>query len=419
MDTYTPKFISRVIDYNTREMVTHEDYNMLFNLLIEAADYNTEALHAIINDEETALVINADHADHATLADLALNSNALAGAVLSNSGSTLASNDGLIPTSKQVKNYVDSAVNTINGTTTSINNSLNNTISKNTEQDGRLTTLEQINNQYGTRIFGVEGRATVLEGQVSAIQQDNIDQDESIAAHNIRITNLELQEVPENVVDTLMLKANFAKLVEPGVYSETTVNLADKATNLMVGATPVAGTGFVQTAPFNTAIAETVSRRGALADAAGASYTVAELKALAPGVYSVSAANAVKLGLPNTAGLLTKLSADVDVQLRFSESDSAAVAFAQFLYIVGSTLDATLVNTLTWFDTASVMSAIATSISTLQADSLVVSDIDAGDDISVDKTGNNCVINYTGPKVVISATQPAADPERTILWIQG
>ncbi len=419
METFTPKLISRVVDYKNREVVTHEDYNMLFNLLIEASDYNTMALHDIINDEDTSLVINADHADHATLADLASNSSALSNAVLSLSNTPLASNDGLIPTSKQVKNYIDSAVATINNTTASISASINSINTKNTTQDGRLSVIEQVNNGYGTRISLVEGRASTLEGQVASIQQTDIDQNTTLAQYNTRITNLELQEVPENVVDTLMLKANFAKPLGGGTYSDTVVNQAEKATNLMVGATPVAGTGFVQTGPYNTAIAETVSRRGVLSNPAGAFYTVAELKALAPGVYSVSAANAAKLDVGSNAGLLIKLSADTDIKLTFHELTSDASAYSQHLYIESSVSDSTTIDTLTWVDTLEEFGLVNSAIATLQDNALVVGNIQAGTDIVVAKTGNDCVINYTGPKIVISATEPTPDPDRTIIWIQS
>lgn len=419
METFTPKVISRVIDYKSRELVSHEDYNMLFNLLIEASDYNTAALHAIINDEDTALVINADHADHATLADLASNSSALSNAVLSTSSTPLASNDGLIPTSKQVKSYIDSAVATINSTTASLGASITSINTKNNTQDGRLTAIEQVNNGYGTRISLVEGRASTLEGQVADIQQTDIDQNTTLAQYNTRITNLELQEVPENVVDTLMLKANFAKSLGGGNYSDTIVGQADKATNLLVGATPVAGSGFVQTGPYNTAIAETVSRRGALGNPAGAYYTVAELKALAPGVYSVSAINAPKLGVGASAGMLIKLSADTDMKLVFHVLATDASAYSQHLYIPSSTSAATTIDTLTWIDTLEEFGLVNTSIAALQDNALVVSNIQAGTDITVDKTDNDCVINYTGPKIVVSATEPTPDPDRTIIWIQS
>ena len=48
MPTYLPKLISRVEGTQTKQLVTSEYWNEIFNLLIEQGNYNTAALKEVL-----------------------------------------------------------------------------------------------------------------------------------------------------------------------------------------------------------------------------------------------------------------------------------------------------------------------------------------------------------------------------------
>ena len=146
MANYIPRYIKAQFAYKKGELVTAEDYNNILNLLVAASDYNTTILDSICNNADFKAVINTVHADEADHSLVADNSAKLSDAVLSRSAVPLENNDNTIPSSKQVKDYVDNIQRGNSTNFGSITERLSRIDTLNTTQDSRLANIDLINN---------------------------------------------------------------------------------------------------------------------------------------------------------------------------------------------------------------------------------------------------------------------------------
>ena len=423
MNMFIPKYVKQTLDYKANERVTHEDYNNLLNLLINASDYNTDTLNAIVNNVDTKLVINTINAARADEADVAHDSELLSGASLSRRLSTTLSNDdNKIPSSKQVKEYVD----TIQGTNiTSFNNvnaRIDDTSVKNTEQDSRLANIDLINNQYGNLITLLNNRVGVLEEGVTSIRNTDISQDATLASHNQRITNLELGEVPPDVLNTLMTKGGYAlptgldEFNNP-TYSSDIVKKADSANKLTVSGVNIDADYFALNSDVESLASVTFAARGSIPNPVSTVYSVGELKQLKHGSYEVNTTNSTALNTGGISGTLRLYPCSNGLSLEYEMQTGTDRGMFYTVFIPQSTPDATGMDSITWYDLNTRLESIENNVTSLTANRLVVSNLIAGTDISLSKSGNNTTFKYTGPKIVISTTQPTADPNRKTLWI--
>ena len=423
MAIYIPNYIKQHLDYKSNERVTHEDYNNILNLLVTASDYNTDTLNAIVNNVGTKLVINAVNADRADEADVAHDSELLSGASLSRRVSaTLSNDDNKIPSSKQVKEYIDTIQDTNVTAFNDVNTRIDNTIVKNTEQDSRLANIDLINNQYGNLITLLTNRVGVLETGVTAIRNTDIAQDATLASHNQRITNLELGEVPPDVLNTLMTKGGYAlptgldEFNNP-TYSSDTVKKAESASKLTVDGANIEAAAFALNADVESLASITFAARGAIPDPVSTVYSVGELKQLKHGSYEVNTTNSTALNTGGISGTLRLYPCSNGLSLEYEIQTGADRGMFYTVFIPQSTPDATGMDSITWYDLNTRLESIENNVTSLTSNKLVVSNLIAGTDISLSKSDNNTTFNYTGPKVVISTTQPAADPNRKTLWI--
>lgn len=422
MNIYIPKYIKQTLDYKKGELVTAEDYNNILNLLIAASDYNTDILNAIANNNLTELVINAQNARRADEADSADNSNKLSGATLSRAvTTTLANDDNTVPSSKQVKDYVDSLASTTDNTVSILSTRINANESKNTTQDNRLANIDLINNQYGNRISVLENRANLVDTDITEIRNVNTNQDMLLASHDSRLTNLELENVPEDVVSTLMTKGGYAYVTgctggEP-IYSSDTVKRSDTALSLLVNSDKIPATNFALKSEVTTLRDSSFIIRGELANPNNVDYTVGELKLLKLGSYELSDTKSTALGTLGNAGTLRLYPCNNGLSLEYEIQTGADAGKLLTLFIPQSTPDSTKVKTLNWYDEQARANNIELDITALQSSRLIASNLISGVDMDLVKSGNNITFNHTGPKIVISPTQPPADPNRKTLWI--
>lgn len=428
MDRYIPKYIRQLLAYRKGESITHEDFNAILNLLVTASDYNTEQLDAIFNNDESDLVINAKHAEQADAATNASNSDKLANAVLSRSTSPLEEDDNKIPSSKQVKNYIDSLQVSNNTTFNLIASDITSIKSKNDEQDNRLNTLDIYKNQHSTLISNLENRVTNNEQAITGVRADNIAQDTTLSQHDQRITNLELGEVPSDVLRTLMTKGGYAvntgTVDEHGepIYSPDTVKKAQTALSLLVNNTEVPANSFALNSDVVALQDNSFIIRGNLPNPVNAvveMYTLGDIRRLKHGAYGVTAEQAAMLNLDNAqAGTIriypcvggTSLEYEVQAGLRIGET------FTAFIPASGS--DSTTFDNVFWINLFTVLETYAEDIQNLQNQKLTTSQLNVGADLAIAKSGTAATIVSTAPRIVISSTQPTADPDRETLWIQ-
>lgn len=421
---YIPNYIRQRMDYKKGEKVAAEDYNAILNLLVTASDYNSETLNAIFNDEDTTLVINSINAERADEADVAHNSEQLSNATLSRStNATLENNDNKIPSSKQVKDYVDGLQTSNNNIFSTISTHLNNIDAKNTVQDNRLANIDLINNQYGTRISLLENRMNTNESAITSVREVNLAQDATLAQHNQRITNLELGEVPSDILSTLMTKGSY--VVTTGndpegnpIYSPDIVKKAQVALNLLVDGAEIPANTFAYKSAVETLTNNSFLTRGSLPNPNAGAYTVGELKQLKHGSYEVTAEQSTALNTGGIAGTLRLYPCGNGLSLEYEIQAGEEIGRLYTMFVPASVLDNTVINTLTWYDERGRFNAVETRVINLENSRLVAANINSGTDINVVKNGNNITFNYTGPKIVISSTQPASDPNRQTLWIQ-
>lgn len=421
--TYVPKYIKQNINYKKNECVSASDYNNILNLLITASDYNTEILNNIANNNNYKLVINSLHSDLADVATVAHDSEKLSGAPLSRAVTeTLQNNDNYVPSSKQVKDYVDALSASNNNTFSTISDMLSAIEQKNTTQDNRLASIDLLNTQHGTRISTLESHVDTLGTNITTIHNKDIGQDATLSQHDQRLLNLELSNVPDDVVKTLMTKGGYALQVGVDaqslpVYSTDTVAKADTALNVLINSTKVSASDLALSSTLNTLANSSFVARGVLANPTSTIYSVGELKALKHGSYDVSTENSTALNTGGIAGTLRLYPCTNGISLEYELQAGINTGKILTMFIAQSTANNVLIDTLTWYNENNRMISIETRTTALENTRLKVSDITAGADISLTNTGNNVVVNYTGPKIVISATQPSADPNRQTLWL--
>lgn len=422
MANYIPRYIKAQFAYKKGELVTAEDYNNILNLLVAASDYNTTILDSICNNADFKAVINTVHADEADHSLVADNSAKLSDAVLSRSAVPLENNDNTIPSSKQVKDYVDNIQRGNSTNFGSITERLSRIDTLNTTQDSRLANIDLINNQYGNRISALENRVDTNATAITSIRNTNLSQDNILAQHNQRITNLELGDIPTDVLETVMLKGSYAYITgsdasgDP-IYSANTVARANVALNLLVDGDEVSANSFAFKTNVETLVNNSFLTRGAMPNANSTYYTVGELKQLKHGSYELTAAQSTALHTGNAAGTLRLYPCGNGLSLEFEVQAGTNIGRLYTMFIPSSTSDNTGLNTLTWYDENTRIGAVETRLTTVENNRLVIGNLNAGTDINVVKNGNNATFNYTGPKIVISTSQPAADPNRQTLWI--
>jgi len=424
MDNYIPHYVKQYIDYKKGETLGSTDFNNIMNLLIIAADYNSDVLNSLCNDVNTVLIKNAVHADVADNAVTADNSMQLSGATLSRSINTvLENNDNKIPSSKQAKDYIDSRCAALHENIILLSQALADTITVNNEQNNRLANIDTINNRYGTLITALDGRLTTAESAITNIRSVDLEQDATLASHNQRITNLELGEVPPEVLSTLMTKGGYAlntgEVDQQGrpIYSADTVTKANAALNLLVNNELIPANAFELKSTIIDLKSKSFLTRG---DYPASDYykTVASLATLELGAYYVSAAVSQGLGLGNNAGTLRLYPCENGYSLEFEIQTGNNAGTLLTAFVASSVIGTTPISSLDWYNARAALGTVADEVQTLADTRLTISNLNEGADISITKSGNNATFNYTGPKIVISATQPAADPNRQILWIQ-
>lgn len=424
MENYIPKYIKKTLDYRSAEKVTADEYNNLFNLLILSSDYNTEVINALINDATTNLVINSKNALRADEADLAHDSEKLSGATLVRSvAGNLASSDGTIPSSKQVKDYVDSVKGTLDTTIGVMNTTIAGIQTKDTQQDGRLSTLDSTVNSNRTRITSLEGRVYSAEAALASVQTVNINQNNSIASLNTRVTAIELETTnPEEALYRVMLKDSYALVTgtnESGnIYSDSIVNLADKANNIVQGTDIVPANAIALKTEVNTLSDNSFINRGNMTNPTGANYSCGELRALKHGAYYITTEQSAALNMMlATAGALRVYPSVNGTSLEFESQASATMGTLYTMFIPTSIADNVTINTLTWEDQSNRLHNLETSVTSLTNTRLIVNNIQNGADINRVENGNTVTLSYAGPKIVIDTVQPSSDPVRTTLWI--
>ena len=422
MEYFNPMFIRQTLEYKKRDIVTAADFNSYINLLLAATDHNSEALNAIINDPATKLVQDAYHADDASHADIADDSGLLSGASLSRmSDGPLEDNDHRVPSSKQVKEYVDAA-SAVDATTFSdVYNRLNSIDSLNTTQNNRLANIDLINTQYGTRITSLETRVGIAESAITDIRNTNLEQDAILALHNSRITNLELDYLPEDIVDELMPRGSYALSTgtdEAGlpVYSPDTVRKAQMANTILLDGQGVDASIFAHKTNVDNLINDSFITRGAIPNPTGSYYTVGELRALKHGSYECTAAQGTALNASTNVGTLRLYPCANGLSLEYEVQTTSTPVLVN-LFIATSVADNVTMNTQSWYDESYRVTLVEGRVSTLEGNRLVVGNIKAGTDISVATSGNDATIKYSGPRIVISSSQPSADASRKTLWI--
>lgn len=421
--SFVPKYILSLIDYKKGEIVKSEDYNGILNLLVAASDNNTKALEQLFFDEEIKWVLNAINADDAKHALKADDSDALSGATLvrSNTG-TLSDSDNIIPSSKVVKAYIDSYINTSSENFSNISKLLNSITNKNVEQDNRLANIDGALMLNNNKITLLENRLNTTNNEINAIKNTDLAQDATISNHNKRILALEAGEIPSDIIDTLMSIQNYALylgLSPTGEqqYSTNIVAQANTAFNLSIDGSPIPANSFARNEVLDRLNSASFITRGVLADPIGEAYTVGELKNLMHGSYEVSNTNALKLLNIDNAGTLRSYPCTNGVSLEFEIQTGPQTGSFSTLFITTSTPDNTLITSLDWYNAKDVHDTLANEITALDTNKLAVNALLAGTDIAITKAENICTVNYTGPKIVISEEQPDPDPERVTLWI--
>lgn len=421
--SFVPKYILSLIDYKKGEIVKSEDYNGILNLLVAASDNNTKALEQLFFDEEIKWVLNAINADEAKHALKADDSDALSGAILvrSNTG-TLSDSDNIIPSSKVVKAYIDSYINTSSENFSNISKLLNSITNKNVEQDNRLANIDGTLTLSNNKITLLENRLNTTNNEINAIKSTDLAQDATISNHNKRILALEAGEIPSDIIDTLMSIQNYALylgLSPTGEqqYSTNIVAQANTAFNLSIDGSLIPANSFARNEALDLLNSASFITRGVLADPIGEAYTVGELKNLMHGSYEVSNTNALKLLNIDNAGTLRSYPCTNGVSLEFEIQTGPQTGSFSTLFIATSTPDNTLITSLEWYNAKDVHDTLANEITALDTNKLSVNALLAGTDIAITKAENACTVNYTGPKIVISEEQPDPDPERVTLWI--
>lgn len=422
MEQFNPMYIQQHLDYKKRDVVTAADFNGILNLLVAASDHNSEVLNAIINDPATKLVQDVYHADDASHADIADDSGLLSGASLSRMvDGPLEDNDQKIPSSKQVKAYIDAASAADANTFSDVYGRLDAIDILNTTQNNRLANIDLINNQYGTRLTSLETRVGINEAAITSIRTVNLDQDAILAQHNTRITNLELDYLPEDIVDELMPRGSYALSTGTDaeglpIYSPDTVRKAQVANTILLDGQGVDASIFAQKANVDTLINDSFITRGAMPYGSGTNYTVGEIRNLKHGSYECTAPQAHAFGVPEMVGTLRLYPCANGTSLEY-EIQTNTTPTLLTLFIPTSVADNTDMTTLAWYDETNRITQAENRISTLEGNRLVVGNIKAGTDISVATSGNNATIKYSGPRIVISSSQPSADSSRKTLWI--
>lgn len=415
---FIPKYILQNIDYKKGELVESQDYNNILNLLITASDNNTEALNKLFYDEAIKWVLNAIHADEADLATMAEDSKLLQGSPVSRFAATpLEDNDNKIPTSKQVKEYIDNLDNETTLAFTQVNSDLQNIKTKNIEQDNRLANIDNTVALHTTRLSSLDNGLARVNTEIDSIKKTDIAQNSTLADHNQRITNLELGEVPDDVIKTLMIKANYAMATGEGQYSENIVATANTALNLTVDGIITPANSFVSKTAFNELNSKSFITRGILPDPAGEFYSVGEMKSLQHGSYEVTSTNASKLLGINNAGTLRSYPCTNGVSLEFEIQTGPETGSFSTLFIPASTTDSEFVSQ-DWYNSKEVHNQLQAAIDFLATTKLDLDKLEGGNDIAITQTADNRIVNYTGPKIVISEEQPVADPARITLWIK-
>lgn len=423
MENFIPKYVNKAFSYAKTDIVTAEEYNSTLNVIVDALDHNSIALNAILNDDATNLVRNAHHANEADHALLAEDSVLLHGSALSKStSSSLIDSDSYVPSSKQVKGYVDAIHTSINATTGAMTTQINNILAKNTTQDNRLSNLDSITSTQGSQITGLTNRITTAETNITGVQNKNIVQDATLSNLDNRVKNLELGEVPEDVINSLMTKQSYALVTgldgegQP-IYSTDTVNTSNVSNNVLRLSTIVSADALALQSDVLTLFNDSFINRGALT-LVGVDYTVGQLKTLRLGAYSITVLQSEALNLPaNTAGTLRIYPNDTALSLEFESHSGATQGHLYTVLIPNSIDDSTAMSTLSWYDEQNRIAVSETDITNLKNSRLQVTNLLSGTDVNIVKSGNDATFNYTGPKIVISTSQPAADPNRDTLWI--
>lgn len=285
-----------------------------------------------------------------------------------------------------------------------------------------MANIDLINNQYGNLITLLNNRVGVLEAGVTSIRNTDISQDATLASHNQRITNLELGEVPPDVLNTLMTKGGYAlptglDAYNNPTYSSDTVKKAESANKLTVAGENIDAAAFALNADVEVLASSTFAARGAIPNPVSTVYSVGELKQLKHGSYEVNTTNSTALNTGGISGTLRLYPCSNGLSLEYEMQTGDDRGMFYTVFIPQSTPDATGMDSITWYDLNTRLESIETNITSLTNNKLVVSNLIAGTDMSLVKAGNNTTFNYTGPKVVISTAQPAADPNRKTLWI--
>lgn len=422
MEQFNPMFIRQKLEYKKQDIVTAEDFNNVINLLLAASDHNSEVLNAIINDPATKLVQDVYHADDASHADVADDSGLLSGASLSRTvDGSLEDNDHKIPSSKQVKAYIDEATANDAATFSDVYSRLDAVDVLNTTQNNRLANIDLINNQYGNRLTSLETRVGINEEAITSIRNVNLEQDSVLAQHNTRITNLELDYLPDDIVDELMPRGSYALNTgtdEAGmpIYSPDTVRKAQMANTILLDGQGVDASIFAHKTNVDSLINDSFITRGAIPNPAGSYYTVGELRALKHGSYECTAAQGTALNASTNVGTLRLYPCANGLSLEY-EVQTAATPVLVNLFIASSVADSTAMSTQSWYDESYRINLLEDRTTTLEGNRLVVGNIKAGTDINVATSGNNATIKYSGPRIVISSSQPSADSSRKTLWI--
>mgnify|MGYP003289666298 CR=1 FL=1 len=422
MEQFNPMYIRQKLEYKKQDIVTAEDFNNVFNLLLAASDHNSEVLNAIINDPATKLVQDVYHADDASHADVADDSGLLSGASLSRTfDGPLEENDNKIPSSKQVKEYIDAATAADANTFMDVYSRLDNIDSLNTTQNNRLANIDLINNQYGTRLTSLETRVGITEEAITGIRSVNLEQDAVLAQHNTRITNLELDYLPDDIVDELMPRGSYA--LNTGLdaegnptYSPDTVRTAQVANTVLLNGQGVDASIFAHKTNVDALVNDSFITRGAMPSPSGTYYTVGELRALKHGSYECTTAQSTALNTGGNVGTLRLYPCANGISLEYEIQISNNPQLLN-LFIPTSVSGSTALNTLSWYDEYYRITQAESRVSTLEGNRLVVGNIKAGTDINVSTSGNNATIKYSGPRIVISSSQPSADSSRKTLWI--
>lgn len=422
MEQFNPMYIRQKLEYKKQDIVTAEEFNNVFNLLLAASDHNSEVLNAIINDPATKLVQDVYHADDASHADIADDSGLLSGASLSRTvDGPLEENDNKIPSSKQVKAYIDAASSADANTFIDVYSRLDSIDSLNTTQNNRLANIDLINNQYGTRITSLETRVGITESAITDIRNTNLEQDATLAQHNNRLTNLEIGELPDDIVASLMTKGSYA--LSTGLdaegnptYSADTVRLAQMANTILLDGQGVDASIFAHKTNVDVLVNDSFITRGAIPNPTGSYYTVGELRALKHGSYECTAAQGTALNASTNVGTLRLYPCANGLSLEYEVQTTSTPVLVN-LFIATSVADNVTMNTQSWYDESYRITLVEGRVSTLEGNRLVVGNIKAGTDISVSASGNNATIKYSGPRIVISSSQPSADSSRKTLWI--